>query len=66
MKWRMAALLATATIEETEFKIFVDRRKSVSKTSNLDTGRNNFRLFQELVSKVPWEKIFAGGGVHQC
>lgn len=65
MKWGMTAHLATATMEEIEFKISVDWRKSASKTSTLDMRRDDFRLLWELVSKVPWEKVFAGGGIHQ-
>ncbi|KAF4799312.1 hypothetical protein TURU_055753 [Turdus rufiventris] len=45
----MAALLDKATMEETEFKISLDRRKSASKTSNLDMRRHDFRLLRELV-----------------
>ncbi|KAJ7421823.1 hypothetical protein WISP_41053 [Willisornis vidua] len=37
--------------EAFEFKISVDRRKSASKTSTLDTRRADFRLLRELVSK---------------
>ncbi|KAJ7395040.1 adaptin ear-binding coat-associated protein 1 [Pitangus sulphuratus] len=49
-----------------EFKISVDRRKSASKTSTLDMRRAAFRLLRELLSKVPWENVFADAGIHQC
>ncbi|KAJ7413913.1 hypothetical protein BTVI_42070 [Pitangus sulphuratus] len=52
--------------KEIEFKMSVDRRKSASKTSTLDMRREDFRLFKELVSKVPLENVFAEAGVHQC
>lgn len=40
-----------------EFKIFVDRTKSVSKPSTLDRRRTNFRLLRQLVI-ISWEKMF--------
>ncbi|KAJ7417532.1 hypothetical protein WISP_63910 [Willisornis vidua] len=46
-----------------KFKISVDRRKSVSKTSTLDI---DFRLLRELAIKVSLENVFADAGVHRC
>ena len=51
--------------EVVEFRTYGDRRKSATKTSALDTGKADFRLLRELVSKVPWETAFEGIGVHQ-
>lgn len=47
----------------TEFKISVDRRESARKTSTLDKRRAEFRLFRQLLSKVPQENVFVGVGV---
>lgn len=38
--------------EVVKFKILGDRRKTVTKTSTLDTRRADFRLLKKLISKV--------------
>jgi len=40
-------------LREVEFKILNDRRKTATKTLTLDMGKADFRLFGELVGKVP-------------
>lgn len=36
-----------------KFKILGDRRKTATKTSTLNTRRTDFRLLEDLISKVP-------------
>lgn len=52
--------------KEIEFTISVDRRRGASKTSALGMRRGDFRLFRELICKVPWENVLADAGVCQC
>lgn len=49
--------------EVIKFKISIDGKKSASKTSALDMSREDFGLLRGLISKVPWEKVFADAGV---
>ena len=49
-----------------EFKIFGDMGKTGRRATPLDSGRADFRLLEELVSKVPWESAFEGTLVHKC
>lgn len=65
-KVRIGGCLGHTDNKVIKFKISVDRKKSASKTPALDMRRADFRLLRELVSKVPWENIFAGAGVHHC
>lgn len=58
--------LGHSNYEATGFKISVDRRKSARKTPALDLRRADFRLLRKLASKVRWENVFGGVGVHQC
>lgn len=39
--------------EVVEFKVFGDRRKTATKSSTLDMGKAEFKLFGELVCKIP-------------
>ncbi|XP_040977464.1 uncharacterized protein LOC121232961 [Aquila chrysaetos chrysaetos] len=52
--------------EMVEFKIFSVMRKQDSRVATLDFRRANFKLFRELLSRVPWESAFEGLGVHEC
>ena len=52
--------------EMAECKIFGIMRKKVSRVATLDFKRANFKLFRELLSRVPWESAFEGLGVYEC
>lgn len=41
----------------TDFSIFGEVRKKVSKASTLDFERNDYSLFRTLVSRIPWETL---------
>ena len=49
-----------------EFKIVGDMGNPVRRASPLDSGRADFRLLKELVSKVPWESALEGIVARKC
>lgn len=52
--------------EVVKFKIFGVTRKTATKTSTLDLGREDFRLLRERVSVIHWETAFKDIEIQQC
>lgn len=65
VKQFLLAVLATVHVRII-LQNFDDRKKAASKTSTLHMGRTDFKLLNELVSKISWESAFEDVGVHQC